>query len=181
MADPKRPGSTKPPPAEQTEVAVPRTKSAEFAFGVGQETGEHLKVSLDSINTKMESQRQKQEEHSRKLDEAIRVDREDHADMRGDNGKIRDEIKILGNSVTTTNDKVDGLIDNSKLVNLTLGVIATQMGIEGRIDEARKKAEIDVAADAKKRRWGVFYNWLERAGVGVIAAVFALLAAGHHC
>jgi hypothetical protein len=144
--------STKPPP----EPTVPRTRSQEF----GDDTGQHVRVTLDGLSQQVAAT-------NTKLDEAIKVDKDDHADMRADNKRVWSEVQ--------------GTRTEVRLMNTTLNVVADSMGLKNRVDAAREQARIDDEGDRKKRRRALLYSWLERAGVAVIAGIAALLAAGHRC
>lgn len=159
----ERSGSTKPPPPTEDAVVVPRTTSRDF----GSDTSEHIRVQLDELKGQVTGLAQKQDTHNTKLDQAIKVDKEDHALMRVDNSDTRDAI-----------DGVRKQVDGTQI---TLNVMANALGLQQRVETARAQAQIEDEVDRKKRQRALLYSWLERIGVGVIAAVFALLAAGHRC
>lgn len=107
--------------------------------------------------------RQQLADLSTKLDKAIEVDVKDHGVMRGE--------------IQTVSKEVGGVSTQLRQQSVTLDVIAKAFGLTAQVEGARAQAE---AAD-KTRRRAVLWAWIERAGVLIIGALFALISAGHHC
>lgn len=126
------------------------------------DTGQHVRVALEELDRKLDG-------HGEKLDEAIKVDKDDHAAMRKENSDNHGETK----------GEIAEVKQMVKLQSITLDVIATSMNLKGRVDAAKQEAEVKEIVNKRQHRRAIFYGVLKVLAVAAATWVVSHIAGLH--